>query len=146
LKRAAALPPNTAIFWELMIVDAAGVVHEGSTALAQLYAVANAPVFSYDESFFAGQIVGGPMLSVEEGSRQAAAVAIRILGGEQAGDIKVPPVRFTAPRFDWRKMQRWGISEASLPPGSQIYFRDPGIWDQYKLPILGIIAAILVQT
>ena len=52
------------------------------------------------------------MLSVEEGSRQAAAVAVRILGGEKAGDIKVPPVRFAAPRFDWRQMQRWGISES----------------------------------
>ena len=119
LKRAAALPPHTAIFWELMIVDAAGVVHEGNAALARLHAVANAPIFSYDESFFAGQIVGGPMLSVEEGSRQAAAVAIRILGGEKAGDIKVPPVRFAAPRFDWRQMQRWGISESRLPPGSR---------------------------
>jgi signal transduction histidine kinase len=145
LKRAAALPPNTAIFWELMIVDAAGVVHEGNTALAQLHAVANAPIFSYDESFFAGQIVGGPMLSVEEGSRQAAGVAIRILGGEKAGDIKVPPVRFTAPRFDWRQMQRWGISESRLPPGSEIYFRDPGLWDQYRLPILAILGTILVQ-
>jgi hypothetical protein len=29
LKQASALPPHTAIFWELMIVDAAGVVHEG---------------------------------------------------------------------------------------------------------------------
>src|SRR5215475_6222201 len=29
LQQAAALPPRTAIFWELMIVDAAGVVHEG---------------------------------------------------------------------------------------------------------------------
>jgi hypothetical protein len=29
LKHAAALPPQSAIFWELMIVDAAGVVHEG---------------------------------------------------------------------------------------------------------------------
>ena len=119
LKQAAALPPHTAIFWELMIVDAAGVVHEGNTALPRLHAVANAPIFSYDESFFAGQIVGGPMLSVEEGSRQAAAVAVRILGGEKAGDIKVPPVRFAAPRFDWRQMQRWGISESRLPPGSR---------------------------
>ena len=28
LKQASALPPHTAIFWELMIVDAVGVVHE----------------------------------------------------------------------------------------------------------------------
>jgi len=146
LARAAALPQNTAIFWELMIVDAAGVVHEGNAALARLHAVANAPIFSYDESFFGGEIVGGPMLSVEEGSRQAAAVAVRILGGEKAGDINVPPVRFAVPRFDWREMQRWGISESRLPPGSEIYFREPSLWNRYQIPILAILAAILVQS
>ena len=52
LKHAAALPPQSAIFWELMIVDAAGVVHEGVAPLARLHAVANAPIFSYDEAFF----------------------------------------------------------------------------------------------
>ena len=58
LKQASALPPHTAIFWELMIVDAAGVVHEGDHSLERLHAVANAPIFSYDESFFGGAIVG----------------------------------------------------------------------------------------
>ena len=38
LKHAATLPPRSAIFW-VMIVDAAGVVHEGNTALARLHAV-----------------------------------------------------------------------------------------------------------
>ena len=50
-----------------MSVDAAGVVHEGNTALARLHAVAKAPIFSYDESFFGNEIVGGPLLSVLEG-------------------------------------------------------------------------------
>jgi hypothetical protein len=58
LKRAAALPPHSAIFWELMSVDAAGVVHEGNTALARLHAVAKAPIFSYDESFFGSEMAG----------------------------------------------------------------------------------------
>ena len=145
LKQAAALPPHTAIFWELMIVDAAGVVHEGNTALARLHAATNAPIFSYDESFFGSEIVGGPMLSVQEGSGQTAAVAVRVLGGEKAGDIKLPPVRFAAPKFDWRQMQRWGISEKNLPPGSEIYFREPSLWDQYQVQIVAIGAALLAQ-
>jgi hypothetical protein len=62
LKHAATLPPHSAIFWELMIVDAAGVVHEGGTPLAKLHAVAKAPIFSYDEAFFDRAIVGGPLL------------------------------------------------------------------------------------
>jgi signal transduction histidine kinase len=144
LKQAAAMPPHSAIFWELMIVDAAGVVHEGSTPLKKLHAVANAPIFSYDESFF-GQIVGGPIMLVADTSRQTVAIAIRILGGEKAGDIKTPPVEFAKPMFDWREMQRWGISEASLPPGSRILFRNPTVWDQYRGQIFMILALLLLQ-
>jgi len=43
-------------------------------------------------------------------------------------------------------MQRWHISESRLLPGSEIYFRSPTIWDQYRSYILIIIAAILFQT
>jgi signal transduction histidine kinase len=145
LKHAAALPPQSAIFWELMLVDAAGVVHEGDTALARLHKVANAPIFSYDESFFGSDIVGGPLLLVADTSRQTAAVAVRILGGEKAGDVKTSPVQFAMPRFDWREMQRWHISESRLLPGSEIYFRNPTIWETYREYILAIIAALLIQ-
>ena len=145
LKQASALPPHTAIFWELMIVDAAGVVHEGNLPLERLHAVANAPIFSYDESFFGNGIVGGPLLIVADTSRLTATVAVRILNGEKAGDIKVSPVEFSAPRFDWGQMQRWGISEKNLPPGSEILFRDPTVWEQYRAHILAVAAAILIQ-
>ena len=72
LKHAAALPPHSAIFWELMVVDAAGVVHEGGRALARLHAVANAPIFSYNDSFFGSEIVGGPHVPVLETGRQSS--------------------------------------------------------------------------
>ena len=146
LKQASALPPHTAIFWELMIVDAAGVVHEGDAPLTKLHAVANAPIFSYDESFFGSAIVGGPLLLPADSSRQAAAVAIRILGGEKPGEIRTPLVQFASPVFDWREMQRWGISESRLPPGSEIRFRSLTVWDQYKWQIMLAAAIILVQT
>ena len=145
LKQASALPPHTAIFWELMIVDAAGVVHEGNLPLERLHTVANAPIFSYDKSFFGSGIVGGPLLIVADTSRLTATVAVRILNGEKAGDIKVPPVEFSAPRFDWGQMQRWGISEENLPPGGEILFRDPTVLEQYRAYILAVAAAILVQ-
>jgi signal transduction histidine kinase len=145
LARAAALPPHSAIFWHLMLVDGAGVVHEGDAGLARLYAVANAPIFSYADTFFGQGIVGGPMHSVREGSQLAAAVAIRILSGEKAGDIKVPPTRFAAPIFDWRELHRWGISESNLPPGSKIFFRDPTAWERYRWQIVTIAAVFLIQ-
>ena len=145
LKQASALPPHTAIFWELMIVDAAGVVHEGDVPLTRLHAVATAPIFSYDESFFGSAIVGGPLLLAADTGRQTAAAAIRILNGEKPGEIRPPPVQFASPMFDWREMQRWGIGEKNLPPGSEIRFRPPTAWDQYRWQILLIAAVVLTQ-
>jgi hypothetical protein len=85
------------------------------------------------------------MHSVSEGSRLTASVAIRILGGEKAGDIKVPATGFATPKFDWREMQRWGISESRLMPGSEIYFREPTMWEQYRAQFLTVCSVILLQ-
>ena len=142
---AARLPPHSAIFWHLMNVDAAGVAHETNEALNKLSSSASAPIFSYDGSFFGEAIVGGPMHSVLESSRITAAVAIRILNGEKAGEIKTVPTGFAAPVFDWRQMQRWGISESNLPPGSTVYFREPTAWERYSWQIAFISAIILIQ-
>jgi hypothetical protein len=57
----------------------------------------------------------------------------------------MPAIGFGAPRFDWRELQRWGISENRLPPGSTIYFRVPTAWEHYRLQILAICAALLFQ-
>ena len=145
LKDAAHLPPHSAIFWHLMSVDAAGVTHEATNALHRLSAAANAPIFSYLDGFFDGSIVGGSMHSVEKGMAVAAAAAIRILNGEKAGDVKVPPSRFELPRFDWRQMQRFGIGESNLPPGSTVYFREPTVWERYSWQIASIVAVLLIQ-
>jgi C4-dicarboxylate-specific signal transduction histidine kinase len=68
-----------------------------------------------------------------------------MLGGEKSSEIRTPVVQFASPIFDWRQMQRWGISEKNLPAGSEILFRVPTTWEQYKPQILAITAAILAQ-
>jgi signal transduction histidine kinase len=145
LWRAATLPPKSAIFWHLMSVDGAGVVHEGDEGLTRLHAVANAPIFTYADTFFGNGIVGGPMHSVAEGSQLAVAVALRILGGEKAGDIKVAPTGFAAPVFDWRELQRWKIDESRLPPGSSVLFRRLTVWEQYYWQILAAATIFAIQ-
>jgi signal transduction histidine kinase len=145
LKRATRLPPNTVLFWGLMSVDAAGVTHEGDLALRSLHAVANAPIFSFQEAFFDGDTVGGPMHSIDESSRLTADATIRILGGEKPGDIKIQPIGFSSPKYDWREMKRWGISERNLPPGSEVLFREPRVWEKYAWQLSLIAIVILIQ-
>ena len=145
VKKAATLPPHSAIFWHLMNVDATGAAYEGDSALSKLHAVANSPIFSYADVFFGRHIVGGPMHSMVDQSRRTAEIALRILGGEKAGDIKIAPIGFASPKFDWREMQRWGISENRLPPGSEIHFRNSTVWEQHRGSILAMFAALVLQ-
>jgi signal transduction histidine kinase len=145
LKLASELPPHSAIFWHTLYVDGAGVGHEGDSALKRLHAIAKAPIFSLFDDFLTGETVGGPMHSILESAQETAAVAIRILNGEVPGEIKVPPTRFATPKFDWGEMQRWGISEKNLPPGSEILFREPKAWERYSWQIALTLAVLLAQ-
>jgi len=128
-----------------MNVDAAGVAHEANTALNRLSVSANAPIFSFLDVFFGEALVGGPMQSSRKGSEAAATVALRILEGEKAGDIKTPPIENALPKFDWRQLQRWHISEQRLPPNSEIYFREPGLWQRYPGQIAFAVVLVLIQ-
>jgi signal transduction histidine kinase len=145
LTRAASLPKHSAIFWTQPQIDVTGAVHEGELALRRLYAAANAPIFSHDDSFFDGEIVGGPMTSVSQGSRTAATVAVRILGGEKAGEIGTPVLPYEAAKFDWRELKRWGIPESRLPAGSEVRFRPSSPWELYRWQIALICAVLLLQ-
>ena len=145
LKRAATLPKHSALFWPQLRVDAAGVVHEGNRALQQLAAVTSAPIFSYDDTFFTGDTVGGPMISMSEVSRTAATTAIQLLSGEKPAQVEVPPIGFSPPRYDWRQLRRWGISESNLPANSQVLFREPTLLERYPTEITLVSAALVVQ-
>jgi signal transduction histidine kinase len=145
LKEAAHLPPHSAIFWHLMNVDAAGVAHEANTALNRLSASANAPIFSFLDVFFGEALLGGSMQSSQQGSELAASVALRILDGERAGDIKTPPTENAPPKYDWRQMQRWGVSEDDLPSGSVVFFKAPSLWETYRWQMLAVCAVVLLQ-
>ncbi|UPJ58438.1 sensor histidine kinase [Bradyrhizobium sp. 192] len=145
LRQVATLAPHTFIVYGQMLVDAAGVVHEGKQAIDRIHAVANAPIFSEQDAFFGRGIVGGRMTNISAVSRQTAAVAVRILGGESPDSIKTPPIPAAHPRFDWRELNRWNISESQLPRGSEVFFRVPSLWEQYRPQLTAIMAALLLQ-
>jgi signal transduction histidine kinase len=145
LKRVSKLPPHSAIFYVDLRVDAAGVPLDRELVLPRLREATNAPIFSYIDSYLGSGVVGGPMVSSEEVGRRMAQAAVRILGGEVPGDLKIPPVALGAPQYDRRELQHWNISEDRLPAGSIVRLGEPTAWEQYRLQISLICAVILLQ-
>lgn len=144
--RAASLPPHSAVFYTLLSVDAKGVIQSEEQSLADLHAVANAPIFGLYEVQLGRGIVGGSLLSVDDTVRDTAGVAVRLLGGESPAGIRTPPRALGPPTFDWRELRRWNISEARLPAGSVVQFRQPTVWDQYKAYIVGAAVFVGLQS
>ena len=66
-----------------------------------------------------------------------------MLGGEKTAGID--PVGFSTPKYDWRQLQRWNVSERLLPPGSEVLFREQTAWERYFWQVVLVIAVILLQ-
>ncbi len=146
LKRCSSLPPDSAILFAHLDVDAHGLPQVEERALPQLRAVANAPIFGVFTSQLGHGIVGGPLLNLNQLGKDAADVAERILRGNWPRGLTPPPQRLGAPTFDNAELERWNISESLLPAGSVVQFKPPTAWQRYRTQIVAAIVIGVVET
>ncbi|NMS92059.1 hypothetical protein HGQ85_19460, partial [Clostridioides difficile] len=94
-------------------------------------------------------VTGGIMNDLRRHGEEAAHLARRILAGTPADAIPVREAGFAAPRLDYRELRRFGIDLARLPPGSELRFRPPGLYERYRpavnasAAIIGVLLAII---
>ena len=48
--------------------------------------------------------------------------------------------------FDWRELDRWGIAESRLPPGSVVRYRPPSLWQEHRGTVLSAVGVLAVQS
>ena len=144
-RRLGNLPDATAVIYTGIYYDSEGVSHVPAELVVQIAEWANRPVVINVASYLGKGAVGGYIVRPEPLGQGAAQFALRILNGENASDV--PVTKIPSPLiFEWPALQRWGISENRLPAGSEIMFRSPTVWEQYRGYILAFIAAILTQS
>ena len=146
LRQVATLPPHSFILLGLLLRDAAGVTHNQDNVLQRLHAAANAPINGVFQTQLGLGIVGGRLYSAGAAGAASARIAIRVLRGEPISNFTPQAVAAQRPRYDWRELQRWNISEERLPPGSTIEFGQLTIWRRYWWSIVGAVAVIGLQT
>jgi signal transduction histidine kinase len=146
LKHSATLPPHSFILFGMFVMDATGVPFENDEALKRLHVVANAPLYGYFASELGLGTIGGRLYQDTEVGVRGARAAIRILHGERPETIPPEILETATPAFDWREIRRWGISEARLPAGSVIRFRQATFWEMYWGRVLAVVLFCLLQT
>ncbi len=145
LNKVAALPDQTVVMFYSVLRDATGRSFVPRDVLAQLARESRVPVYGVFNTFIGRGIVGGRAVSFEEQGRRAAALGLRVLRGERPGPAGAVGPEANLHMFDARQLQRWGISEERLPPGSVVEYREPSAWQRYRWYIVGGLAVTGIQ-
>jgi signal transduction histidine kinase len=143
LERLRRLPDKTIVLYTSFFQDAAGSHFINATSALPMVAEASvAPVFGMSDTYLGQGIVGGYVLSFAEQGKIAARILSELLGGKKPEDIPI----VTGPNvymFDWRELQRWGLRESNLPPGSAVLYREPTLWERAKWTLFAGLLVIL---
>jgi len=137
------LPSHSIVLFLTFFKDAEGREFLSTTdVLPMVVAASNAPVFGVTDSYLDRGIVGGFVISIKEQGKIAGRDILEILGGKSPQDIPVVhgPSYYM---FDWRALRRWNLDESKLPPGSLVLFREPPLWERYKMAMLTGLLSIL---
>jgi signal transduction histidine kinase len=145
-ERLAKLPPHSMVYFLTFDRHGPDENFKPIEYLDRIAEVANAPTYSWVDSAMGHGIVGGSLKSQQAQIDAVAALARRVLRGEPADTIPIVAPDLNVRQVDWRQLQRWGISESRVPAGTLIRFREPGVWERYKLYILGAAAIVAGQT
>jgi PAS domain S-box-containing protein len=146
LARVANLPAHSIIYYLSVVEDGGGQKFAALDSLDRVAAVANAPIYAWHTVGMNHGIVGGSLQSMDVLAARVAEISLRVLRGERPEAIPVETVDPNVTEFDWRQLQRWGIKENRLPPGSVVRYREPGPWEKYRLYIVAAGALLLLQT
>ena len=143
-KRLAVLPDNTVVLYTGIYFTSDGVSYVPAELTSQIVQWANRPVVVTASSYLNKGAIGGYIVQSNPIGQEAGRIAMRILAGESASDIPVAKVPSQL-IFEWPALQRWNVSESRLPPGSEILFREPTVWERYWWQIALITAVVLLQ-
>jgi len=143
--RVAELPEDSVILYSGVYSDGEGTFYPPSFALGLIAEKASRPIVVAAETFLSPGGIGGYVLVPSLIGTDAARQALRILDGDQASNTPATATGGVKPIFNWMQMQRWKVSQSDLPAGSEIRFREPTFWEQYRWQSIAIGAVILVQ-
>ena len=145
-RRLRSLPDHSMVYYLVVDRDGANQNFHPLEYLDRVTAVANAPVYCWVDSAMEHAIVGGSLKDQVVQTHAMGALALQVLGGRRADTIPLVTSDLNVRQVDWRQLRRWGISEARVPAGVLVRFREPSAWDRYRWYILAAFAIFMAQT
>jgi signal transduction histidine kinase len=136
---------DTIVVMSFFFNDSAGKSYSSPKVAADVARVSPAPVYSPISTNLGEGIVGGYMDTWEEHGIAAADIATQIFVGKPLETIQRENYPRQTYRLDARQLKRWNISDARIPAGSDVQFREFNVWERYRWQIIAIVATVILQ-
>jgi len=106
---------------------------------------ARRPTYSAFQRLCISGCIGGPYQDDLKLLSSTGEIAARLLSGVRAEEIPIVYNTELQIRVDWRALQRWKIPDSALPPGTQVLYREPTLWERGRRYFLTGIAMIILE-
>lgn len=144
LHKVSKLPPEAIVLYLLILKDASGKSFVPRDALSTISKSSSVPVYGLWSTYVGYGIIGGHLCSSDMLGKNVNKMVIRILNGENLDKVEPISLGPSIYMFDWRQMERFGISDKRIPDERILLFKPQTAWDKYKWQILiGTILIIL---
>lgn len=140
------LPKDSAILYISTFRDRLGNKGIPAMVAPKLSKIASVPVFIVADSFLNPASLGGYMVSADKEGHLIG----RIIAAGNDKPLQMTPDEFREALngyyFEDSQLKRWGIPDERLPKGSVILNREKSLWESYRVYIVGVLVAFVLET
>ncbi len=140
------VPRDAIVVLLTVFADSEGKTFIPAEVAAALSAKSPAPIYAPYDTYLGNGTVGGFVETFELVGIAAADMVLELIAGKDPATLPPRTNPGQVYRVDYKAMQRWGLRESNLPPGTNVLFKEPGIWDRHHDLVLAALAIFALQT
>jgi PAS domain S-box-containing protein len=140
------IPRDAIVVLLTFLIDGAGKQFVPRDVAKELARISPAPLYGPYDTYIGNGVVGGFVETFESMGTATADLALEILAGRNPATIPPQTNPRQAFRVDARAMDRFGLKQSRLPPGSIVLLGEPTLWDQHSYLISLTVLVVGLQT
>ena len=139
------LRPGTVVLLSRFQTDINGQPFYSSQVARMLVGRSSVPIYVFGGSMIGSGVVGGAVVDPEALGAKGGELAYKLLCGVQPASLPIEIETAGTAIVDWRALQRWKISDHSLPSHCQVRYRPVTLWAEHRELFLISLGVFLAQ-
>jgi PAS domain S-box-containing protein len=146
LNRVSSLGADTLVFYLCYFTTPEGHSMIPLKVAGDLANASSVPVICVYDTYIGSGVLGGPVMPFEDEGFAMGEMVRKVVAAGNASDIGIVPPGKPRLIFDGRVLNRFRWNRSLLPPGSEIRFDKPSLWESHRNLVLLGTGAMLLQS